>query len=470
MATNCVGGAFEPAPAGQDLLYTGYGAEGFEIRCDRELEDSAVPVDRRAGRRTPRRAADIDSGSHGWVGGGHGRGARRRGRRRPRGDAREEVRRRDDLVGGDTAGSPRACQRNRCGDPRRDVPGRADLGPPRRHRVVSLTTDHHSHAPSPRPLPTPLPSRFALHSCWPVPTEVQRKPKWGGVRTIGGMDVRMTAGRIRSGEVSAREVVQELLDLIAATQDALNVFVHIDAEGALAAADDVDRARHAGEPLGPLAGVPFGVKDLEDCAGMPTTRGSRWYADGSASRPGRHPRRPLPRPPERSPFGKTAAPEFGAFGYTASPLHGVTRNPGKTLERTPVDRVVGTAASVDSRGDPVRDGQRRRRIDPWACGLALGLPGLKPTYGRIPTFGVTRHAQNAVNFAFCDHGRRHRVALRPGCGPRHARPDLLGLRGRASPRHSDRGPRRQQDYAPHGPPTSDSSRWTPRLMTIPALR
>ncbi len=218
----------------------------------------------------------------------------------------------------------------------------------------------------------------------------------GGVRTIGGMDVRMTAERIRSGDVSAREVVQESLDRIAATQDALNAFVHVDAEGALAAADDVDRARGAGEPLGPLAGVPFGVKDLEDCAGMPTTRGSRWYADAPpADRDDIHVARF--RAAGAIPVGKTAAPEFGAFGYTASPLHGVTRNPWNT-ERTPGGSSGGAAASIAAGAIPfgtASDGGGSIRGPAASC----GLPGLKPTYGRIPTFGVTRHAQNAVNFA-----------------------------------------------------------------------
>ncbi len=210
------------------------------------------------------------------------------------------------------------------------------------------------------------------------------------------MDVRMMAERIRSGELSAQEAVQVSLDRVAATQDALNAFVYVDAEGALAAADEVDRARGAGEPLGPLAGVPFGVKDLEDCAGMPTTRGSRWYADAApAQRDDIHVARL--RRAGAIPIGKTAAPEFGAFGYTASPLHGVTRNPWNT-DRTPGGSSGGTAASVSAgviAFGTASDGGGSIRGPAASC----GLPGLKPTFGRIPAFGVTRHAQNAANFA-----------------------------------------------------------------------
>lgn len=204
------------------------------------------------------------------------------------------------------------------------------------------------------------------------------------------------ASLVQTGELSARELVQQCLDRIAATDGALNAFVHVDADAALREADRVDAARRAGEELGALAGVPFGVKDLEDCAGMPTTRGSRWYANGpAASRDDLHVARF--RSAGAIPIGKTATPEFGAWGYTASPLLGVTRNPWR-LDRTPGGSSGGTAAMVSAGAIPfgtASDGGGSIRGPASSC----GLPGLKPTYGRVPTFGVTRHAQNAVNFA-----------------------------------------------------------------------
>jgi len=204
------------------------------------------------------------------------------------------------------------------------------------------------------------------------------------------------AALVRTGDASARELVQASLTLIAERDAPLNTFVHVDAEGALRAADRVDAARRAGDTLGPLAGVPFGVKDLEDCAGMPTTRGSRWYAGGpAATRDDIHVARF--RAAGAIPLGKTATPEFGAWGYTASPLLGVTRNPWNHA-RTPGGSSGGTAAAVAAGIIPfgtASDGGGSIR----GPGSSCGLPGLKPTYGRIPTFGVTRHAQNAVNFA-----------------------------------------------------------------------
>lgn len=221
---------------------------------------------------------------------------------------------------------------------------------------------------------------------------------------------------VRRGEVSARELVTACLDGIEREQARLNAFVHVDAEGALAAADRVDTARRAGDELGPLAGVPFGVKDLEDAAGMPTRRGSRWYADaGPAARDDIHVARFCAA--GAIPVGKTTTPEFGAWGYTASPLTGVTRNPWNP-DRTPGGSSGGTAAAVSAGVLPfgtASDGGGSIR----GPGSSCGLPGLKPTYGRVPTFGVTRHAQNAVNFALATTVADTALLLDLAAGPDH---------------------------------------------------
>ena len=202
------------------------------------------------------------------------------------------------------------------------------------------------------------------------------------------------AHRIRTGEESATGLVQRCLDAVATHGD-LNAFVHVDASGALTAAGAVDAAVAAGrgDELGPLAGVPFGVKDLEDCAGMPTTRGSRWFAHTPAKTvDSMHVARL--RAAGAIPIGKTAAPEFGAWAYTASPLLGVTRNPWD-LARTPGGSSGGSSAAVSAGMVPfctASDGGGSIRT-PAAF---TGLVGLRATYGRIPTFGDTHLAQNAV--------------------------------------------------------------------------
>src|SRR5882672_6483398 len=85
------------------------------------------------------------------------------------------------------------------------------------------------------------------------------------------------ADAVKRGDQSAVALTEQCLAAIDAANQELNAFVHLDASGALAAAARVDARVAAGEDPGPLAGVPFGVKDLDDCAGMPTTHGSRWY-------------------------------------------------------------------------------------------------------------------------------------------------------------------------------------------------
>jgi aspartyl-tRNA(Asn)/glutamyl-tRNA(Gln) amidotransferase subunit A len=203
------------------------------------------------------------------------------------------------------------------------------------------------------------------------------------------------AKEIRAGQLTSEALTRACIDAIQRHNPALNAFVHLDTEGALAQARAVDRLVRSGDvaSLGPLAGVPFGVKDLEDCAGMPTTRGSRWFAgQPPATTDDIHVARL--RKAGAIAIGKTAAPEFGAWAYTASPTLGVTRNPWNT-QRTPGGSSGGSSAAVSAGLVPfctASDGGGSIRT-PAAF---TGLVGLKATYGRIPTFGATHIAQNAV--------------------------------------------------------------------------
>jgi aspartyl-tRNA(Asn)/glutamyl-tRNA(Gln) amidotransferase subunit A len=200
---------------------------------------------------------------------------------------------------------------------------------------------------------------------------------------------------IRAGQLSAEELTVSCLEAIERGNAVTNAFVYVDSESAVAAARAVDSAVHDRrlDELGPLAGVPFGVKDLEDCAGMPTTRGSRWFAGGpSKTTDSIHVGRL--RAAGAIPVGKTATPEFGAWAYTASPLLGVTRNPWDP-SRTPGGSSGGTSAAVSSGMVPfgtASDGGGSIRTP----ASFTGLVGLKCTYGRIPTLGDTHLAQNAV--------------------------------------------------------------------------
>ena len=92
---------------------------------------------------------------------------------------------------------------------------------------------------------------------------------------VGAIEI---AEAVRTGQRRATEVLDEALAAIDARNVELGAFVHVDERVARAAAEAVDAAVADGRDPGPFAGVPIGVKDLEDCAGMPTTRGSLVYA------------------------------------------------------------------------------------------------------------------------------------------------------------------------------------------------
>ncbi len=83
------------------------------------------------------------------------------------------------------------------------------------------------------------------------------------------------AAAIAAGEVSSREVVQAHLDRIGEVDEAVHAFLHVTSDEALTTADAIDAKRAAGEPLGPLAGVPLALKDVLAMRGVPTTCGSR---------------------------------------------------------------------------------------------------------------------------------------------------------------------------------------------------
>jgi aspartyl-tRNA(Asn)/glutamyl-tRNA(Gln) amidotransferase subunit A len=189
------------------------------------------------------------------------------------------------------------------------------------------------------------------------------------------------AEAVRAGQLKATEVLDECLATIAATNGPLNAFVHLDADLARDAAEAVDAAVARGDDPGPLAGVPFGVKDLEDCAGMPTSQGSLLYkGDPPKTADSVHVGRL--RRAGAVPVGKTAAPEFGSYAFTETRAWGTTRNPWN-LERTPGGSSGGSAAAVSVGMVPfctASDGGGSTRI-PAAF---TGLVGFKASYGRIP--------------------------------------------------------------------------------------
>lgn len=184
---------------------------------------------------------------------------------------------------------------------------------------------------------------------------------------------------VRSGDTSAKEVLEVFLERIESFNPELNAFVFLDLDRARAEAAEIDRRLGAGEDVGKMAGVPIGVKDLEDSEGMPTTHGSVIYKDNIAKSDSIMVSRL--RRAGAVVVGKTAAPEFGAATFTSTPLHGTTRNPWD-LSRTPGGSSGGSAAAVAAAIIPTctaSDGGGSTRIPASYSGLF----GFKGTFGRV---------------------------------------------------------------------------------------
>ena len=182
------------------------------------------------------------------------------------------------------------------------------------------------------------------------------------------------AQRIRTGELSARELTEASLRRIEALQPTLNAFMHLDPDGALAAAGAVG----PDDPR-PFAGVPIAIKDSAAVADMPLTMGSELFGDYRPTHESFVVRRL--RDAGFVIVGKTNMPEFGILPVSEPRRFGPVRNPWDT-ERTPGGSSGGSAAAVAAGLVPLAhgsDGGGSIRI-PAAC---CGLVGLKPSRGRI---------------------------------------------------------------------------------------
>ena len=179
---------------------------------------------------------------------------------------------------------------------------------------------------------------------------------------------------VKVGEVSALELTEAAFERVDALDGELNTFVHLDPEGALAAASGIGAADER-----PFAGVPIAIKDTAPVAGMPYRLGSDLFGDFV---PG-HDAFAVRRLREAGfvIVGKTSLPEFGILPVTEPRRFGPTRNPWDP-ERTPGGSSGGAAAAVAAGMVPLAhgsDGGGSIRI-PAAC---CGLVGLKPSRGRI---------------------------------------------------------------------------------------
>ena len=195
--------------------------------------------------------------------------------------------------------------------------------------------------------------------------------------------MRSVAERVNQGETTAVAVVTDALDAIEQLNQSLNAFCAVDPEHALQAAAEVDARRSRGDHL-PLAGVPFGVKDLEDAAGYVTSFGSAFHVDDAPAASDSELVRRL-RQAGAVVVGKTNTPEFGYKGKTDNVPFGATKNPWQQ-SRSPGGSSGGSAAALAAGMIPLAtgsDGGGSIRIPAALCGLS----GIKTSQGRIPNGG-----------------------------------------------------------------------------------
>jgi AtzE family amidohydrolase len=188
------------------------------------------------------------------------------------------------------------------------------------------------------------------------------------------------ARAVARGEITATAVIAAALARIAAHNPVLNAFTDVTAERARARAAAIDARRAKGEPVGPLAGVPFGVKNLFDVRGLPTRAGSKINRElPPAERDS-----PLIERLEAAGAVLVGALNMGEYAYdfTGENVHdGPSRNPHDPARMTGGSS-GGSGGSVAGRLVPLALGSDTNgsiRVPSSLCGVF----GLKPTYGRL---------------------------------------------------------------------------------------
>ena len=191
---------------------------------------------------------------------------------------------------------------------------------------------------------------------------------------------REQASAVRSGDISARELLELHLDRIAERNPRLNAVVSLDEERARVGADEADRMLASGAEVGPLHGLPFAFKDTHAVAGWRTTYGSPLYADHVPDAD-----ELLVERVRRAGvvvIGKTNVPEFAAGSHTFNTVFGTTLNPVDPT-RSAGGSSGGAACALASGMVPLADGSDMGgslRNPASFCGVV----GLRPSLGRVP--------------------------------------------------------------------------------------
>ena len=192
------------------------------------------------------------------------------------------------------------------------------------------------------------------------------------------------ARAIREAEISSEDLVKDCLERIADVDDTVNAWVSTDGEYALEQAKQSDRHRRSGAPIGPLHGVPVGIKDIFDTKDFPTQFGSPIYKDRATTEDATVVA--MLRQAGAIILGKTVTAEFACMspGPTTNP-HDVTRTPGGSSS--------GSAAAVAAAMVPLALGTQTNGsvIRPASY---CGIVGYKPTFGLVSRHKVLRVSRN----------------------------------------------------------------------------